>query len=193
MEPVIRQGTNIGAQRGVTLMLAILVLLALTFSALGLMYFVRYDTAVSGNVALHAAALQASDVGLETASQDLAALATYPETMKSGPPWWYVPPPQPGVAGIVPADPGSGFWGTCYPAQCGEVTVPYAGNPKGLVAEFVVEPTGLRPQVLNGTQIIAGSGGPVTTYHVYDAFINVSGSNFRNLNVNVEATLRKGA
>lgn len=186
------------SERGITLMLSLLVLMALTFSAMALMYFAGYDTDVSSNVALNAAALQATDVGVQTASLDLHLLPAYPETLNMGAyPWWDATLPLSSSGIPVPGDPQNStnpqFWATCggvNPAQCGSVPVQFAGRT--LTVNFVIEPTGLRPQVLNGSQIVPGSGGPTTTYMVYDAFVNVQGAKGSNLSQTVEVSLRKG-
>ena len=163
-------------------MLSILVLLALTFAALGLLYFVRFGTAVSANNALDAAALQASDVGLATASYDLRSLSAYPETLNmAGYPWYYVPTPT--SSGPVSAP----NWSSCVGAsQCGSTSVNFSGYT--FTVEFAVEPTGLAPQTLNGYE----TGGPTTRYRLYDTFVYVTASGPSNLNMNVEAALRKG-
>ncbi len=183
-------------QRGITLMLAIMVLLAITFSAFGLMYYARYDSAVSSNGALNAAALEASDIGLQAASTALEGLGGYPETMNMGPyPWWDTNLPLSPSGVPAPGDPQNAtnwtFWQNCATAKtCAQILVPFAG--RNLLVEYVIEPTGLRPQVLNGSQVLAGSGGPTTTYRLYDAFVNVAGGAGSNFHLTVEAALRKG-
>lgn len=188
-------------QSGITLMLAILVLLVLTFVGLGLLYFVQTDSVVSSNVATQAAALEASDAGLAQANRDLQSLSQYPQYIPSMTQvsWWYVPPPIAGTTTITPQAPtvqNSQFWVNCASGThptCGAVLVPFAGYK--LTAEFVVEATGLRPQTLNGYE--AGSGGGPSTYEIYDAFVHVqgpglSGNRSPSLNSDVEAALRKG-
>jgi Tfp pilus assembly protein PilX len=207
-----------GRQGGITLLLSILVLLTLTFIGIGLLDFTGFDSEVSSNSAQNAAELQASDVGLATASQALQALPGYPETLNmSAYPWWYVPPavtlpsgavvdqPSPPVpAGDPP--PASGvytttytntFWQSCANKTCGVVTnwngnatgVPFAGQDFSV--EYVIEPTGLAQQTLNGYE----SSSPPTPYRIYDAYVYVfrdrPGTNIIENGVLIESGLRK--
>lgn len=184
-------------QRGVTLLLAIMVVLALSFAALGLVYFVRYDSEASSNVAAHTEAMQATEVGLEAANQDLQNLSQFPELMPmAGRPWYYVP-----VATALgpPKPPSLTFWNTCFPKQCGKVRVPAAGTARPgqmtFHVEYIVSPGGLPAQMLNG----AGQGtGAVTSYMTYLCYVNAEVSNtglafneYHHMNADIEATLRK--
>lgn len=55
------------AQRGVTLMIALIVLIAMTLSALGLMRSVFTSNRIAGNLSFQQAATQSADTGVETA------------------------------------------------------------------------------------------------------------------------------
>lgn len=195
-------------ESGITLLLAILVLLALTFAGMGLLYFVRDDAEVSSNVAMQAAVLQASDVGLEQANAALQGLSNFPEVINMSPyPWWDANNLVTGTTTVQPVNPAisnPSFWTQCAslsPPQCSVVQpstefpsslLSFAG--RNLIIEYVVEPTGLPAQVLNGYESL--SNGAVT-YKFYTAFVNVQIQNAGttspagNLNANVEATLRK--
>ncbi len=171
-----RLGYGDRRQRGITLLLSILVLLTLTFIGMGLMDFTGFDSDVSSNTAQNAAALQASDVGLATASQSLDALPAYPETLNMTPyPWWYSPPASGSSTTIKPARPPTSFWQSCAPKTCGVVAgwnghktgVPFGGQD--FTVEYVVEPTGLGQQLLNGYE----AGSPATPYRLYDAYVYV--------------------
>ncbi len=190
-------GLPFQGQRGVTLLLAIMVVLALSFAALGLVYFVRYDSEAASNVAAHTEAMQATDVGLEDANQDLQNLSEFPELLPmTNVPWWYDPTPTtPGP----PSAPPLTFWSSCYPKQCARVIVPAVGTAvPGQVTfdvEYVVSPAGLPAQMLNG----AGQGtAPVTSYMTYLCYVNAEVSNtglalqeYHRMNADIEATLRK--
>lgn len=170
-------------QRGITLLLSILILLALTFVGLALLNITGYDAVLSGNGALNAAAVQASDAGLAQASQDLQALTSYPDSLNMAAyRWWYVPPILAPSTLVVAAPPSTSFWQTCATSTvtnttCGVVTgwgangaaqgVPFAGNV--LQVEFVVEPTGAGQQTLNGYE----AGSPATSYRLYDTYVYV--------------------
>ncbi len=187
-------------QGGITLLLSILVILTLTFIGIGLLNFVDFDSEVSSNAAVNAAEVEASDVGLATASQALRNLPGYPETLNmSAYPWWYNPPPTTAANGVGPAivrpippttststapnPPGvyttvytNAFWQNCpQDKTCAVVTnwngngsgVPFAGQDFSV--EYVIEPTGLAQQTLNGYE----SGSPATPYRVYDAYVYV--------------------
>ncbi|MHB1512029.1 MAG: hypothetical protein ACYCTF_07590 [Acidiferrobacter sp.] len=173
-----RRGYGGGRQGGITLLLSILVLLTLGFIGLGLMDFTGFDNDVSSNAAQTAAALQASDVGLAAASQSLDALPAFPETLNMTPyPWWYNPPVNgsSGSTAIKPVRPPVSFWQGCAPRTCGVVTgwnghangVPFGGQT--FTVEYVVEPTGLGQQLLNGYE----AGSPATPYRLYDAYVYV--------------------
>ena len=208
-------------QAGVTLLLSILVILTLTFIGLGLMDFAGFDNDVSSNAAVHAAEVQASDVGLSAASQALQNLPGYPETLNMSPyPWWYNPPPTVAANGsgaaiiqpippttstsTTPNPPGvyitpytNAFWQGCANKTCGVVTnwngsssgVPFAGQD--FTVEYVIEPTGLAQQTLNGYE----SGSPATPYRVYDAYVYVfrdrPGTTTIENGVLIEAGIRK--
>lgn len=210
-----------GHQGGITLLLSILVILTLTFIGLGLMDFVGFDSDVSSNAAVNAAEVQASDVGLAAASQALQNLPGYPETLNmSAYSWWYNPPPTTtanGGSAIVrpippttststtPNPPGvyttsytNAFWQNCGQNKtCGVVTnwngnnsgVPFAGQD--FIVEYVIEPTGLAQQTLNGYE----SGSPATPYRVYDAYVYAfrdrPGTTTIENGVLVEAGIRK--
>ncbi len=185
-------------QRGVTLLLAIMVVLALSFAALGLVYFVRYDSEASSNVAAHTEAMQATEVGLEAANTDLQNLSQFPELMSmTGQSWYYVPV---AMAPGPPLPPTLSFWNSCLGAkQCAEVTVPAPGTARPgqmtFNVEYIVSPGGLPAQMLNG----AGQGtGPVTSYMTYLCYVNAEVSNtglsfneYHRMNSDIEATLRK--
>lgn len=180
-------------QRGITLMLAILVMLALSFAALGLLYFVRYDTEVSANVAVHTAAIQASDVGLEDANIALQDLPNFPEAMNmSHIAWWYDPPQtQPGP----PPPPPVSFWSGCGSAGSCGVAPPVTAGAITYDVEYVVAPSGLPAAVLNGAD--QGSA-PVTSYRTYIAYVNVelpdtglAALEYHQMNADVAATIRK--
>ncbi|MHB1567293.1 MAG: hypothetical protein ACYCXG_11380 [Acidiferrobacter sp.] len=180
-------------QRGITLMLAILVMLALSFAALGLLYFVRYDAEVSSNVAVHTAAIQASDVGLEDANIALQGLSNFPEALNmSNVAWWYNPPQS--VPGPPPR-PSVSFWSGCGSAGTCGVAPPVTAGAITYDVEYVVAPSGLPAAVLNGAD--QGSA-PVTSYRTYIAYVNVALPNtgltaleYHQMNADVEATLRK--
>lgn len=180
-------------QRGVTLMLVIFVVLALTFAVLGLVYFVRYGSEVASNSAVHTEAIQATDIGLETANTLLQQQNGFPEASNmTGIPWWYNhPPATPGP----PQPPPVGFWTTCAPASCGETSVVINGVTFNV--EYVVAPSGLPPAVLNGASQASSA---TTSYMTYLAYVNAQLSNnglaageSHNMNADIEATLRKVA
>lgn len=185
-------------QRGVTLLLAIIVVLALSFAALGLIYFVRYDSEASSNVAAHTEAMQATEVGLEDANKDLQNLAQFPEAMQlSGVSWWHVFTAS--SPGQIPG-PSLRFWKSCVSlGQCAQVTVPATGTAlpgqMTFTVEYVVSPGGLPAQMLNG----AGQGtAPVTSYMTYLCYVNAEVSDVglsvnerHGMNADIEATLRK--
>ena len=99
--------------------------------------------------------------------------------------------PQPRWQSLDPAAITPGFWATCAtatPALCGTVSpaVQFAGRT--FKVEFVVEPTGLPPQIANGYTNMP--------FMLYAAFVDVqlapnNGPNASELNVEVESTLRK--
>lgn len=179
-------------ERGVTLMLVIFVLLALTFAALGLMYFVRYDSEVASNVAVHTEAIQATDVGLEAANVVLQAHTGFPEASNmAGVSWWY-PPTAPGP----PPPPSVGFWSGCAQAgSCGAVPGGVVIGGMTFDVEYVIAPSGILAAILNGaSQASAGT----TSYMTYVAFVNARLSNsnlaagsYHNMNADIQATIRK--
>ncbi|AWP22793.1 hypothetical protein C4901_05080 [Acidiferrobacter sp. SPIII_3] len=180
-------------QRGVTLMLAIFVILALTFAVLGLMYFVRYGSEVASNSAAHTEAIQATDIGLEAANAQLQQHSGFPEASNmTGVSWWYTPvqtapgPPQP---------PPVSFWATCAPKSCGATSIVINGVTFNV--EYVVSPSGLPPAILNGASQASST---TTSYMTYLAYVNAQLSNNglaagenHNMNADIEATLRKVA
>ena len=176
-------------QRGVTLMLAIFAILALTFAVLGLVYFVRYGSEVASNSAVHTEAIQATDIGLEAANTQLQLHSGFPEASNmAGIQWWYNPAP---TALGPPQPPPVSFWATCAPKSCGATSITINGVTFNV--EYVVAPSGLPATVLNGTQ---KSG--VTAYMTYLAYVNAQLSNqglaageSHNMNADIEATLRK--
>ncbi|WP_298136406.1 hypothetical protein [Acidiferrobacter sp.] len=144
----------LGRQGGITLLLSILVLLTLTFIGLGLMDFVGFDNDVSSNAAVHAAMVQASDIGLADASQSLIAARNYPELLAAPGPWWYTPgypsniiepaepvspatqpppTPTPGVPTAYITFYTNAFWQNCATSKtpdqtCGVVTTPITNS-----------------------------------------------------------------
>lgn len=203
-----------GRQGGITLLLSILVLLTLTFIGFGLMEFTGFDSDVSSNAAQEAAALQASDVGLEAASQALIGLSACPLSGTTRR-WLYVPPPTtppnggPAVTEPAPpptnplANPPTNFWQTCQNSTttnntCGVVQgwngnaagVPFAGQQ--FTVEYVVEPIPSGAQTLNGYEHMPGG---TTDYVVYDAYVYVfrdrPGTNTVEAGTLVEAGIRK--
>jgi Tfp pilus assembly protein PilX len=68
--------TRQGAQSGLVLILALIVLTAMSLAAVGLMRSVMSGNRVAGNLAFQQAALQSSDVGIETAVAWLEQKAT---------------------------------------------------------------------------------------------------------------------
>ncbi len=180
-------------QRGVTLMLAIFVIMALTFAVLGLMYFVRYGSEVASNTAVHTEAIQATDIGLETANTLLQQHSGFPEASNmTGIPWWYNPvQTTPGP----PSPPPVSFWTTCAGKSCGTTSVVINGVTFNV--EYVVAPSGLPPAVVNGASQASSA---VTSYMTYMAYVNAQLSNkgltaaeSHNMNADIEATLRKVA
>lgn len=63
-------------QRGVSLIIALIALLAMTIAGLALMRSVDTANVVAGNLAFRQATLHASDVGVETAITDLGTIVT---------------------------------------------------------------------------------------------------------------------
>ncbi len=188
------RGTGKGRtrERGITLMLAIFVLLALTFAALGLMYFVRYDSEMASNAAVHTEAMQATDVGLEAANVVLQAHAGFPEASNmGGVSWWYPP------TGLGPPPPPSvGFWSGCAGAgTCGVVPGGVVIGGTTFDVEYVIAPSGAPAAILNGA---GPSSRNVTSYMTYTAYVNARLSNgslavgsYHNMNANIQATIRK--
>ena len=80
------RSANRHSQRGIVLMIALIVLVAMSLAGIALIRSVDTTTAVSGNVSFKQGALQEADVGLETAvallekNGALAITATKPET-----------------------------------------------------------------------------------------------------------------
>lgn len=64
------------AQRGVSLIIALIALVALTFAGLALIRAVDTSNVISGNLSFREASLQATDVGVETAFTALGTIAT---------------------------------------------------------------------------------------------------------------------
>ena len=188
-----RTGGGAARQRGVTLMLAIFVILALTFAVLGLVYFVRYGSEVASNTAVHTEAIQATDIGLEAANTSLQLHTGYPEASNmAGIPWWYSPaqttlgPPKP---------PPVSFWTGCAPKACGATSVVINGVRFNV--EYVVAPSGIPPAILNGASQASSA---TTSYMTYLAYVNAQLSNTglttaesHNMNADIEATIRKVA
>ncbi len=188
------RGTGKGGarERGITLMLVIFVLLALTFAALGLMYFVRYDSEVASNVAVHTEAMQATDVGLEAANVVLQAHTGFPEASNmAGVSWWYPP-----TALGPPPPPSTGFWSGCAGAgTCGVVPGGVVIGGTTFDVEYVVAPSEAPAAILNGA---SQSSGNATSYMTYTAYVNARLSNsnlavgsFHNMNADIQATIRK--
>ena len=179
-------------QRGVTLMLAIFAILALTFAVLGLVYFVRYGSEVASNSAVHTEAIQATDIGLEAANTQLQLHSGFPEASNmAGIQWWYNPAP---TALGPPQPPPVSFWATCAPTKsCGATSIIINGVTFNV--EYVVAPSGLPPAVLNGASQASST---TTSYMTYLAYVNAQLSNqglaageSHNMNADIEATLRK--
>ncbi|MDA8390488.1 MAG: hypothetical protein M0Z76_07140 [Gammaproteobacteria bacterium] len=191
MEPVITLRSPLGRQTGVTLMLTIFILLALTFAVMGLLYFVRYDNEVSANVAVRTSAQQASDIGLEAANNALQQLPAFPQTLPTVGGTWYDPALTSATG--VPATPAASFWTACAGTTCTQQTVTVGALT--FVVEYVVEPTNLPAQTLNGYEIQSNGS---ATYLTYDAFVDVTLSQpgfnpleASNMHVDAEAVLRK--
>ena len=188
-------GITNGAARqgGVTLMLAIFVIMALTFAVLGLVYFVRFGSEVASNSAVHTEAIQATDIGLEAANAQLQQLGGFPEASNmAGVSWWYTPvqtslgPPKP---------PPVSFWATCAPKACGATSVVINGVTFNV--EYVVSPSGLPPAILNGASQASSA---TTSYMTYLAYVNarlssngLAAGESHNMNADIQATLRKVA
>ena len=178
-------------QRGVTLMLVIFVILALTFAVLGLVYFVRYGSEVASNSAVHTEAIQATDIGLEAANAQLQQQTGFPGISSMvGVPWWYV---QPTIG--PPQPPPVSFWASCAPSSCGVTSVVISGVTFNV--EYVVSASGLPPAILNGASQASSA---TTSYMTYMAYVNAQLSNnglalgeVHNMNADIEATLRKVA
>jgi type IV pilus assembly protein PilX len=69
-----RSGRHV--QRGVSLIIALIALVALTLAGLALMRSADTSNVISGNLAFREATVQATDVGVETALTALATIAT---------------------------------------------------------------------------------------------------------------------
>lgn len=65
----------LGRQRGVSLFIALIVLVGMTLTGIGLMRSVDTNTVISGNLAFKQSTVQAADQGIETAYQWLVANA----------------------------------------------------------------------------------------------------------------------
>lgn len=74
--PVSSHPSRLSRQRGLVLVLALIVLAAMSLAAVGLMRGVLGSNRVAGNLAFQQAALQAADVGVETAVAWLEQMAT---------------------------------------------------------------------------------------------------------------------
>ncbi len=178
-------------QQGVTLMLTIFILLALTFAVVGLLYFIRYDNLVSANVAVRASAREASDQGLSAAATALQNLPGFPQLL-TGPQLaaanavWYDP-------NLATLPPGPGFWSSCAGVNCASMLV--TAGKTTFTVKYVVVPTPVTAQTLNGYQDVSNGA---TSYLIYDAYVDVTLYqpllnllDASNMHVDVEAVLRK--
>lgn len=68
------KGTSAHAQHGVSLFIALIALVALSFAGLALIRSVDTTNLIAGNLAFRQGALHASDIGIETAFNALAAI-----------------------------------------------------------------------------------------------------------------------
>jgi Tfp pilus assembly protein PilX len=155
-------------QRGVVLLIALIVLVALMLASVSLVRSVDTANVIAGNLAFKQASVQAADFGIEAAVTALptilGAADTEAKPEKSGPPnYWYYPTRRVADANGVPTNLGVDGSGTAEPIDWGKVPVaatPAGGNTvKVVIDRLCAGPTPVVDAVANCFHEASSEGG----------------------------------
>lgn len=192
-----RLGMTTTHEQGAALVIALLVTLAITMAIVALLYLTHNDVLISSNMAVQNAAMEATDVALNTANTQLQQLTTWPEILYTAnnqalsP--WYAPLPTNSNTGVPlrPTAPSGSFWQNCVSNnQCASVPVNYGSYT--FTVEYLIQPAGsLATQVPGNEQNQSGTGQNIHSIRYYVAYVHAANTNGGGLGVTVQAILRK--
>ncbi|MEW6611145.1 MAG: pilus assembly PilX family protein [Pseudomonadota bacterium] len=149
---------------GATLLVAIVVLLALSMAGIAAMYLAKTDTDIAGNVRFRDQTLASAEIGRQGVVQFLAA-ATLPPEQGVGQPTWFYPPAS------VPVDISTVAWDTvCSSAPCRQVL------DNGDIAQNIVEALGpINTGTGGGQSLTRGSYRPSSAPFYYRVTTRMQG------------------
>jgi Tfp pilus assembly protein PilX len=155
-------------QRGVVLLIALIVLVALMLASVSLVRSVDTANVIAGNLAFKQATVQAADFGIEAAVAALPTIVGAADTEAkpdtSGPPnYWYYPTRRVADASGVPTNLGVDGTGTAEPIDWAKVPVaatPAGGNTvKVVIDRLCAGPTPVLDPVANCFHEASADGG----------------------------------
>lgn len=181
------------AESGAILVVVLVLIFAVTLALMAYLYLNKNNTLIASNLAVQNAAQEATDAGLQAASQWLQN-----NNPNVNPPGYFFQnmtsvPTSYGNSGTGnPVAPSASFWSSCATAStaptCSQLPQPVQYGPFSFNVQYVIFPSPGVPVPLNGYQITGGNA-PTAQYYVIFIHTQKSGSG-GGMGVTVQSVVR---